>query len=225
MKGLVIGLVLIAVFSDVVAQQTQNRNLPSFSGIKAAEGIDVYLIKGERESAKIVATNIDMDDVLTEVSGSYLKIHLDGNHRNFDVKVYVTYVRLDKISASSAGSVFSQSTIRANSLFIDCSSAGTVELTIETGKVEVDVSSAGEVELKGKTRLLTIDTSSAGEADTYDLEADEVVAEASSGGSIKLQVGSSLVGNASSGGSIRFRGDPGKSITNATSGGSVKKSN
>jgi hypothetical protein len=41
---------------------------------------------------------------------------------------------------------------------------------------------------------------------------------------MKVSVQSSFVANASSGGSIRYRGNPGKSITNSSSGGSVKKS-
>jgi hypothetical protein len=52
-----------------------------------------------------------------------------------------------------------------------------------------------------------------------------VTVETSSAGSVKVNVADALVANASSGGSIRYRGNPSKSITNSSSGGSVKKSN
>jgi hypothetical protein len=42
---------------------------------------------------------------------------------------------------------------------------------------------------------------------------------------VKVSVVSELIAHASSGGSIRFRGNPNKSITDSSSGGSVKKSN
>ncbi len=98
-------------------------------------------------------------------------------------------------------------------------------MSIEAGNAEVSASSAGEIELQGHVKSLAIDASSAGEIDAYDLEAQNVTAETSSAGTVKLQVTGSFVANASSGGSIRYRGNPGKSVTNSSSGGSVKKSN
>jgi hypothetical protein len=84
-SGLII--VLTYLVSALYAQETETRNVGSFSGVKAAEGIDVYLKKGEKESVKVEVTgsNAKTSDVLTEVSGSYLKVHMrDGYHRNTD---------------------------------------------------------------------------------------------------------------------------------------------
>jgi Putative auto-transporter adhesin, head GIN domain len=165
--------------------------------------------------------------VITEVSGSFLKVHMrDGNYRGrVDAKVYVTYVKIDRLSASSAGSIFSEGTIEANRIEISSSSAGNVEISVNAGVVEVSASSAGEVELKGKTKSLLADASSAGEIDAYDLEAGKVDAEVSTAGTAKVNVNDELNAHASSGGSIRYRGNPDKSITDSSSGGSVKKSN
>jgi hypothetical protein len=49
--------------------------------------------------------------------------------------------------------------------------------------------------------------------------------EASSAGSVKVSASEELDAHASSGGSIRYRGNPDKSVTNSSSGGSVRKSN
>ncbi|MGC1243360.1 MAG: head GIN domain-containing protein [Chryseosolibacter sp.] len=223
-------LALIAVVFSLVsasAQETDVRQLGSFTGVKAAEGIDVFLKKGDKEEAKIEVTGTEASNVVTEIAGSYLKVHMkDGRYRSgVDVKVYVTYVRLDKLSASSAGSIFSDGNIQANSLDISASSAGSIEVAIDAGSVKVSSSSAGDVELKGKVRDFAADASSAGEVDAYDLTAEKVEAEASSGGSVKINVSESLNAHASSGGSIRYRGNPDRSNTNSSSGGSVKKSN
>jgi hypothetical protein len=215
------------ITSGILAQQTENRNVESFSGVKVAEGIDVYLIKGSKEGAKVEVSGTDIKNVLTEVSGSYLKVHMrDGNYKgNVNAKVYVTYVKLDKLSASSAGSIFSQGVIDANSLEVSASSAGAIEIEVNAGSVEVSASSAGEAELKGKAKSLMADASSAGEIDAFDLESAKVEAEASSGGSVKVSAMQELIAHASSGGSVRYRGNPAKSITDSSSGGSVKKSN
>ena len=167
-----------------------------------------------------------IQNVVTEVSGSYLKVHMrDGNYKGrVEVKVFVTYTLLEKLSASSAGNIYSQGVIKTSSLEVGASSAGTIEIEVEGGDLDLSASSAGEIEIKGKARALKADASSAGEIDAYDTEVESVTVDASSAGSIKVNVKDALNANASSGGSIRYRGNPSKSITNSSSGGSVKKS-
>src|SRR5688572_15781418 len=123
MKNLAI-VFLMFIAGGLFAQQSQTRNVGSFTGIKVAEGIDVYLKKGDKESARVEVTGTSPDNVITEISGSYLKVHMkDGNHNRAEVKVYVTYVKLDKLSASSAGNIFSEGTIKSTDMEISASSA------------------------------------------------------------------------------------------------------
>lgn len=220
-------IVLAFLSCATYAQQTETRNIGTFTGVKAAEGIDVYLKKGDKESVKVEVTGTDPSKVLTEVSGSYLKIHMrDGKyHGSVHVKVYVTYVSVNKLSASAAGSIFSEEPIRSNELEVGASSAGTVEIKIETNNLSASASSAGDMELTGKAKSAFFECSSAGVIDAYDLDSENVEADASSAGSIKLSVNKSLEARASSGGTIRYRGNPDKNNTSSSSGGSVKKSN
>ncbi|HEY0744256.1 MAG TPA: head GIN domain-containing protein [Chryseosolibacter sp.] len=220
-------IVLLACIASVVfAQESETRNLESFTGVKVSEGISVYLKKGDKETARVEVTGTKASNVITEISGSYLKVHMrDGNYRNANAKVYVTYVSLDKLYASSAGNIYSSETIKGNDMEINASSAGTIEVVVEAGRLEASASSAGDVEIKGKARNVIVDASSAGEVDAYDLEADDAEIEASSAGAVKISVKSGLDARASSGGSIRYRGNPDKSNTTSSSGGSVKKSN
>ncbi|MFZ2904798.1 MAG: head GIN domain-containing protein [Cyclobacteriaceae bacterium] len=208
-----------------IAQQSENRSVGSFRGIKAAEGIDVFLKKGDKELLKVEVSGTKLSNVITEVSGDYLKIHMaEGRYNDRAVKVFVTYVELNKLSASSAANIFSEGTIKAKQLAISASSAGTIEAQIDADEVEANASSAAELELKGRARVLQIDVSSAAEVDAYELIADEVEAEASSGASAKVNVVKEITAHASSGGGIRFKGNPERSDTNSSSGGFVKKS-
>jgi hypothetical protein len=222
-------LFIVLAFLSFVshAQQTETRNIGAFTGVKATEAIDVYLRKGDKESIKVEVTGTAPSNVLTEVSGAYLKVHMrDGNYRgSVSAKVYVTYVKVDKLSASSAGNIFSEGPIRASTMEISASSAGTIDINIEAGNLEASASTAGEMELTGKARSVLLESASAGEIDAYDLEAETVEAGASTAGAIKLNVTKSLDARASSGGSIRYRGNPDKNNTSSSSGGSVKKSN
>ncbi len=207
------------------AQESEVRKVGSFRGIKAAQAIDVYLKKGDKEEVRVEATNVRLSEVLTEVSGNTLRIHLEKNsYRKVSVKVYVTYVTLEKIAASSAASIFSEGTIKATSLDISASSAGSIEISIDADRVEVDASSAANIDLEGKANDLSIEVSSAGDIDAYNLVTQNVTARASSAGSAKVSVAKELDAHASSAGSIRYRGNPTRTNTGSSSGGSVKKS-
>jgi hypothetical protein len=221
---------LVAAFMGITAiafaQQTENRKVNSFKGVKAAEGIDVYLKKGDKEALRVEVTGIETDDVITEVSGDYLKIHMqEGRYRDHTAKVYVTYVEINKLSVSSAANIFGEGTLKTKRLILSGSSAGTIDIQIEVDELEASASSAADIELKGRARSLEIEASSSGEVDAYELNAEVVDAEASSAGSAKISVTKDINAHASSGGSIRYKGNPERSNTNSSSGGSVKKSN
>ncbi len=233
-------LVSIAAFG----QQKETRSLSSFSEISAHEGIDVILKKGSKESARIEARNIDLDDVLTEISGGRLKIHLEGNkHNNVDVTVWVTYTNLRSVSASSAADIEAEErieasgdfrvdvssaadvelSIKADELDVRASSAGDVELDVDVNSVDASVSSAGGIEIEGSADSIDVEVSSSGDFEGYDLPCKEAEVSASSGGSAEVNVSEQLDARASSGGSIRYRGNPRMDIS-TSSGGSIRKS-
>lgn len=210
------------------AQQSEVRQIGSFRGIHAAEGIDVFLKKGDKESVKVeVGGDTELTRVITEVSGTYLKIHMssDRHYRgNTSAKVYVTYVSLTKIIASSAANVYSDGAIKAEQLELSTSSAATLELSLDVGSLEGNISSAGDMELEGKAKSAEFEVSSAGKLDAYDLEVEDLDVDVSSAGSAKVNVVKDFRAEASSGGDIKYKGNPAKSRTNSSSGGSVKKS-
>lgn len=226
MKKLVTLLVFITASVMLFGQNSEERSVSGFTGIKSSEGIDVYLKKGTKEAVRVEVSGTDISNVLTEVSGGYLKIHMRENRYrgNINVKVYVTYVAIDKISASSASNVYSEEPIRSSRLYINASSAANIDIAVETGLLDVSTSSAADVELKGRADKAVYEASSAGEIDADDVEAGVVKATASSAASIRLSVSKEFDGSASSGGSVRYRGNPSKSNTDASSGGSVRKS-
>lgn len=227
MKNLGVLFMLMFLGVNVHAQESEERKVGSFTGVKVSEGIDVYVKKGSSEGVRVEASGTELSNVVTEVSGSYLKIHLrSGNIRGkVSVRVYVTYTKLEKLYASSAGNIFGDGILRTDDLVLQCSSAGNIEIEVDARGVEASASSAGQIELRGRTKSFEGDVSSAGQIDAYELHSNVADVRASSAGQIKLSVESELNADASSGGSIRFRGNPSRSMTNSSSGGSVKKSN
>jgi hypothetical protein len=225
MKNYIIIFFFLLCFQSV-AQNQETRNLSSFTGIKAAEGIDVYLKKGNKHVAVIETSGTSTNQVITEVSGGYLKVHMkEGSYRARTVKVYVTYIELDKLVASSGANIFSEDIIKSGSMYISVSSGADIEAKVDCNEIKLEASSGGDILIEGKTKKASASASSGGSIDAYSLESESGYGRASSAGSVKLNVSNEIEANASSGGSIRYRGNPVKANTNSSSGGSVKKTN
>lgn len=219
-------LVFVLSGSFLFAQESENRNVGSFRGVKSSAGIDVYLKKGSKESIRVEVSGTDIKNVITEVSGDYLKIQMAGGkyNRTRTVKVYVTYVELTKLSCSSASSIYADEIIKTRSLSLSASSAGSIDIGVDVESLSASVSSAAEIELRGKAKRVELEVSSAAKIDGYDLETEEADCSASSAGTIRISVSQKIDARASSGADIRYRGNPMKTNTNSSSGGSVRKS-
>jgi hypothetical protein len=227
MRKILVLIMLVALTLATFAQTSEVRSIGSFKGVRASEDIDVYLKKGDKESAKVEATGVSLSEVVTEISGTYLKVHMrNGSYREQKtVKVYVVYKTLDRISASAAANIFSEGTINSDQLEISVSSGASVEVTLASTSLSVETSSSGDAVLEGKVTAMNVETSSGGTVDAYKVNSENVTVNANSGGVAKVSVSKGLVANANSGGTIRYRGNPTKTMTSANSGGSVKKSN
>jgi len=241
-----LAIITLVLFAGLFANaQEETRKLSSFSEISVQEAIDAYIKSGDKEEIRIKTSgSIDLDEVLTDVSGGKLKIHLDGNsHRNVNVTVWVTYKSIKEVSVSSAASMVGQNTVNASGNFrikvssagdlelslkaddldIDVSSAGDADLDVDVSSIDASVSSAGDVEIEGSAKAQDINVSSSGDYDGDDLISEEVEVSASSGGSARVNVSEQLNARASSGGSVRYKGNPRMDVS-TSSGGSIKKS-
>ena len=218
---------IFATVCVVAYAQEEVRVLTPFSQISVSQGISVSIKKGSDLKAvvDVSGSNIDLEEVITEVFGDRLSVRFEKNMRrvNGKVTVVVTYQSLSEIDISSAGRLTSLDLLTTENLEIDVSSAGKVNLQISTEVLDVDVSSAGKVVLRGNAAEQVIDVSSAGDYDAHDLISEIVDIDVSSAGSVILKVNNELKANASSAGSIKYRGEPLKVNVHSSSGGSIKK--
>ncbi len=223
--------ILLVVFSMAIAlssysQKKEERKLPNFDGVKVSNAINLYLKHGNETKAVVEVDGIDLDQVITEVSGGRLRISLRKSNnfrRSIHVKVYLTYKSLEYISASSAADVYSESVIKADDLEVSASSAASMELDIDVSRLDMSVSSAGDLELSGRAGSITGSASSAGDVDAFDLICKRADVRASSAGGIRINVTDEIEARASSGGSVKYKGNPSQSNTDSSSGGSVRK--
>jgi len=227
MKKLTAILFLVtAVTISAFSQNTETRSLDNFSAVSVGEAIKLVLIPGNKNEAKIMATNVDLDEIETRVFGSRLKIELSGNrYRNIEVEIQLTYKQLEELDVSSAANVTTKGAIKADELEISVSSAGNARLEVEVASIDAEVSSSGDLVLAGKATAQRVNVSSAGEYKSYDLACDDTYARASSAGSARLMASKKIDAKASSAGSIKYKGNPDKVYVSSSSGGSVSKTN
>lgn len=216
---------LFFLLTAAIAQERDTRKLKSFSSISVGEAIDVEIKAGNEEKAIVEVDGTSPNNVMTEVFGDRLKIRMrQGNWRNVDVKVYVTYKEIDEIDVSSAADLVSDGVIKSEQLEIEVSSAGDVEVEVDVEELEVRVSSAGDLTIEGRATEQYVKVSSSGDYDGYDLESEVAEVDASSSGDARVFVTKELEADASSSGSVYYRGNPTKVYVDSSSGGRVRKS-
>jgi len=202
----------------------QSRNVPGFSGLKVATGIDAIITQGERESLTVEADENLMDYIKTEVVDGKLKIYSDKNIRNAkEKKVYIEYKKLNSIDISSAGDVDGNNTLVTDKLDIEMSSAGDLTLAMEADKLEISISSGGDAKLSGKVNTFKADLSSAGDLNAYELETKVGNISVSSAGSASVFITDEASFQCSSAGSINYKGEPRLKNVSTSSAGSVNK--
>jgi hypothetical protein len=192
------------------AENAEKRTIGSFHAIETSAGIEVIITKGDKEELAVTVGDRNyMDEVRTVVENGTLKISRKGDWdiwrrwKNWRVKVYVSYTRLDEMKATSGGSI-TGSDVKLDRLSARMNSGGTVNLTGSVESLEVDGNSGAQ--FRG-----------------YSLSVVNCKADVNSGAGVQVTVTKEISAKASSGGFIRFRGDGLIRDINVNSGGSVKR--
>jgi hypothetical protein len=224
MKNLLLITILSLSALMANAQNKDERKLNDFDRLSVGQSIDVIIEYGNENKAVVETSGVDVEDVITEVNGGKLTIEMErGSYRMIDVKVYLTYKKLNNIKVSSSASLKGESILKSSDLRIKVSSSARVNLEVETGDLQVAVSSSGRLTLYGSVNRQTIDVSSSGRYSAYDLKSKIVEADISSSGRAEVYVTEALMANASSSGRVSYKGDPNKVIADNSSSGKVRK--
>ncbi len=216
-----IGTLLLLVFFSLTAahaqkviydDNVQKRTVNSFHAIETSSGIEVIISKGDKEELAVSAGNKDyLDEVRTVVQNGVLKISrtddwkLWRQWKNWHIKVYVSYTKLEELKASSGGSINGS------------------DISLE--KLSARLNSGGSITLSGTVGSLDVDGNSGAQFHGYALKVNNCLAEASSGAGIQVTVDKEISAKANSGGYIRYKGEGLIRDINVNSGGSFKRQN
>jgi hypothetical protein len=223
--GVLLGSVLSCQTS--IAQTPETRSVGNFSGVSFSGAYDVTL-QNSNETKVIVTGSDDVpnEDIITEVKGNMLHVRFKDNRRyrniNKSPKIVVYYKSIDCIENSGAVNLKNEGTLKCNSLKIDISGAGNMNLNLETEKLKVDMSGAGNLDLKGTATKQEYDMSGAGNVKAFDLVGQNVSLDISGASNAKVHAKSSLDVDISGAGKVRYRGNPSNVRSSDNRASSVK---
>lgn len=196
-----------------------------FKNISVSNAIDLVIEQSDKYEIIVEADDNLQKEIETKVENGTLVIKCKfSSFRNIKMKkVTVKLPAIDKIEASSASSVQSLNVLRGEDIHLESSSAASMDINIESDNITCDAGSGSSINLLGKALKTKISASSGADVGALKLIANEVEADASSGGSISVHPIVSLKASASSGGDIQYDTTPKTIEKSASSGGNISQ--
>ena len=201
---------------------TQTREVSEFSHIRLKGSGKVILTPGQTQSLEIKTDDNIMPLVETEVSGSKLTIsHGNNRLRPTFFEVYITVQNLEGVGISGSGDIVGNGRFVTDSLYVEISGSGDMDLEVETDQLENKISGSGSLQLAGKAEEYTISVSGSGKINAFDVDARHVSVKVSGSGDCRISASESLEARISGSGNVYYKGRP-RINTNISGSGSLK---
>jgi len=206
---------LLLVGLTISQAQSDTRSLGSFQGLDVSGSISVQVIQSSESKAEITIVKGSLDQLMTEVSGSTLKVNFTSKNSNnwgsgAKANIVIYTKSLNSIDASAGAAVESDDLWESKSMDVQASSGARIAVATTSNQLSTEASSGAKITLRGNTNKLTAECSSGAAVNLLELIAIDVEASASSGGTVKVNAAESISASATAGGSVKFKGDPSK---------------
>ncbi|MEM6298612.1 MAG: head GIN domain-containing protein, partial [Bacteroidota bacterium] len=218
-----------ALVFSLQAQDTETRQIGGFTRIQNTGPFEVYLTKGNKPSIRVEARGIELEDVMTELTGGTLKVYPRkktfswGSYRNADVKVYVTYKELESISVHGSGNITAQTVISNDQIKLTTHGSGNILAEVKADELQLTVHGSGDLKISGKADKARAEVHGSGSIEALDLKASYLDANIHGSGEIEMNLGKEIEARIYGSGNVNYQGNP--SRTNVKSHGSGKVRN
>ena len=186
----------------------QARTVAPFSTISNSGPISVHIEVGKAQSVTVSGGDELVGDLLTEVVGNELKLHMRHDTTNFNshhdsLRVTITVPQLTAFTMAGAGE--------------------TVITHMSGDALDVRFGGAGSLKADGSVRNLTLNVGGVGSIDTRDLHAESATVNVGGVGSVKVWASARLDASVGGVGSLTYYGDPKSVNTNGGGLGSISR--
>lgn len=183
-----------------------------FSAISVSGSIDLYLSQSDEEVVVVSAAETRYRDrIVTEVVNGELKIHYNDKGLSWasgskNLKAYVSFKTIQRLSASGASDIYANGVIKADVLKIDISGSSDFKGAVDVDHLSLDQSGSSDSRISGRAQNLKIEVSGASDVKGYDLVANYCEASASGASDIQITVEKELTASASGASDIFYKG-------------------
>ncbi|MFN2456676.1 MAG: head GIN domain-containing protein [Chitinophagaceae bacterium] len=204
------------------------RTAKNFHAIKVSGGIDLYLVNGEEAIAVSASEPKYRERIKTVVENGILNIWYDYEEKNKVIftsqrklKAYVSFRKLDMLSASGGCDIMLDGTIKGNSFALSISGGSDFEGKVSVQDLKIDQSGGSDIDISGNANRVVIEASGGSDFDGYGLVTETCSIEASGGSDVHITVNKDLGAKASGGSDVLYKGAA--AVKENKSGGSVIK--
>ncbi len=202
---------------------TEERAVSGFSALEVGGAFKVILRQGDTEKLIIESDKEEISDIVTEVVGNKLKIHMKPGWRGqyHDMTIQLTFIKLESMDFSGAVEVVSEQTLNFNNLEVQVSGAAEISMAFNAEKFDAEFSGASELDLSGKCTSGYFDISGATDMNAENLEFTNLTMDVSGAADARINVTGVLNIDASGASTVRYKGTP--QINSDVSGASSLK--
>lgn len=205
---------------------TVNRTTPEYNKIEVGGSFDVKLISGKEGNITIKGDENLVELLTTEVVNGTLKVRFERGtmiQYNYKSKVEITipFEQINELSFSGSGNFLGEDVIKTENLEVEIAGSGNVKLELNTINTKIERTGSGNLNLKGTNQNLEIDSTGSGNANASDLLSENVVANQTGSGNIKVNCSKKLVARSTGSGSIIYKGNPEKVDKSSSGSGSI----
>ncbi len=188
---------------------TQKRSLDGFTEISFMGNATLTVTQGDSFSVAVTTDSGLQDHVDTAVHGSTLEIAQNYSvaGRSPEVSVAVTLPRLDSVDLAGSSSATIDG-MSGESLHVSSSGASDIHIDTSVNTLSVDVSGTGAIDLTGTARSVELTISGSGIVTGAALKATTADVSVSGLGNVTLSVEKTLDATLSGSGNITYYGDP-----------------
>jgi len=225
MKKYIVSILFLLSIS-LHSQTTITKTLGDYSILKVYNGIELELIKSEKQ--ELVITGEKSEKVKVKNSNNTLKIYLKFPETlaNGKVKIVLYYSKNINTVDANEGATITAKNFKQSQLEVKTQEGALINMVIETKHLTVKSVSAGVVKLSGTTKNQNVEVSDSGVYHGYNLKAtDASIIRAAIGGKAEVNVGETLDAKIRFGGTIFYKGNPEVLKTKKVLGGTIEAKN
>lgn len=205
------------------ANTTEERNVAKFDAVDLSISADVHLKQGSPQKVELVGDADDLAKVVTDVSGSELKIKTrPGTWRINHITVYITVENVKGLCISGSGSINGESDIKTGNLDLTVTGSGNISIPGLTAQnISSTISGSGNISYSGNSQAEKADltVTGSGNIKSEGLEAKDVEVQITGSGDCSVFASNKLNVQITGSGSVYYKG---KALINADVTGSGK---